>query len=369
MHNSLADIPPSGIMNRIIKVGICGMGRIGRFGHIPELSALPRQFQIVAVADTATDRLLDLPEGARNARTYASLAEMLRDPEVEMVTIATRHPDHVPMALQILAADKIAVVEKPVATSVAEMERLREAAQSHPHQLFFRHNRRFEPPFHKTQQLLQSGLIGQVHYIKLHRSVGFCRRNDWMTMPEFYGGLLTNWGPHLIDQALQLLDSPVKQIWADVRRVVSIGGGDDLFKILLTAENGRLADIEVAGCNALAGREIEVIGSRGTLASESGADGKIRVRHLEPELARGELAPHPENPPLTYGNLDEKLAFVDSIYECPKDLPGIWSTYYDEIVNGIPCPVTFEQAAEVVRVTEEVFRVSGFRGRKAAAPH
>ena len=347
--------------NRIIKVGICGLGRIGRLGHIPELSALPQQFQIVAVADTTPERLLDLPEGARNARPYASLKEMLQDSEVEMVTIATRHPDHVPMALEILDANKIAVVEKPVATSVAEMELLRQSALKHPHQLFFRHNRRFEPAFYKIHQLLQTGLIGEVQYIKLHRSVGFCRRNDWMTMPEFYGGLLSNWGPHLIDQALQLLDSPVQNIWADVRNVISIGAGDDLFKILLTAANGRLADIEVAGCNALPGREVEIIGTRGTLVSESCTDGKIRVRHLEPECARQPLKPHPENPPLAYGNFDEKLAFVDAIYESPQDLPSIWTTYYDEIVNGVPCPITIDQATEVVRVTQEVFRVSGFQ--------
>ena len=349
------------MQQRIIKVGICGLGRIGRLGHIPELGALPQQYQIVAVADTTPERLLDLPEAARNARTHASLEEMLQDTEVEMVTIATRHPDHVPMALKILAANKIAVIEKPVATSVAEMKLLRQSAQNHPHQLFFRHNRRFEPAFHKIRELLQTGLIGEVQYIKLHRSVGFCRRNDWMTMPEFYGGLLSNWGPHLIDQALQLLDSPVKNIWADVRHVISIGAGDDLFKILLTAENGRLADIEVSGCNALPGREVEVIGTRGTLVSENCNDGKIRVRYLEPGCATKELQPHPENPPLAYGNFDEKLAFVDATYECPKDLPSIWSTYYDEIVNGIPCPITIAQAAEVVRVTQEVFRVSGFQ--------
>ena len=347
--------------HRILKVGICGLGRIGRLGHIPELGALSQQFQIVAVADTAPERLHDLPEAVRNASTYASLEAMLQDPEVEMVTIATRHPDHVPMALKILAANKIAVVEKPVATSVAEMELLRQAAEAHPHRLFFRHNRRFEPAFHKIQQLIKTGLIGEVQYIKLHRSVGFCRRNDWMTMPEFYGGLLTNWGPHLIDQALQLLEAPVKQIWADVRHVISIGTGDDLFKILLAAENGRLADIEVSGCNALPGREVEVIGTRGTLVSESCTDGKIRVRYLESDCARQPLQPHPENPPLAYGNFDETLAFVDATYECPKDLPCIWSTYYDEIVNGVPCPITFEQAAEVVRVTQEVFHASGFQ--------
>ena len=346
---------------RIIKVGVCGLGRIGRLGHIAELGALPHQYQIVAVADTTSERLKDLPEPAKNARTYHSLEEMLQDPEIEMVTIGTRHRDHTPMALKILAANKIAVVEKPVATSVAEMETLRQAAAQHPHRLFFRHNRRFEPAFHKIRELLRNGIVGEVQYIKLHRSVGFCRRNDWMTMPEFYGGLLTNWGPHLIDQALQLLDAPVKNIWADVRHVVSIGAGDDLFKILLTAENGRLADIEVSGCNALPGREVEVIGTRGTLVSENCNDGKIRVRCLEPECARATLQPHPENPPLAYGNFDEKLAFIDATYETPNDLPSIWSTYYDEIVRGIPCPVTFDQAAEVVRVTEEVFRVSGFQ--------
>ena len=64
---------------RIIKVGVCGLGRIGRLGHIAELGALPHQYQIVAVADTTSERLKDLPEPAKNARTYHSLEEMLQD--------------------------------------------------------------------------------------------------------------------------------------------------------------------------------------------------------------------------------------------------------------------------------------------------
>jgi len=349
-------------MMRIIKVGTIGVGRIGLFGHIPEISSQPDRFQYVAVADNAPDRLEKLPESVRNVRKYFSLKEMLKDPEVEMITIGVRHPDHVPMALQIMEAGKIAVVEKPVATCTAEMELLRKALEKHPGKLFFRHNRRFEAAFMKIQELIRSGVIGEPHYIKLYRSIGYCRRNDWMTMTQFSGGLLTNWGPHLIDQALQLLDSPVRDIWADVRHVISIGDGDDLFKILLKGENGRLADVEVAGCNAMPGREMEIVGSRGTIVHENG---KIRARYLDPCVELKNLKPHPENPPYEYGNFDEKLYFVESQYEVPANTPSIWGAIYDDIVNGIPCPVTFAQAAEVVRVTEEAFRRSGFLPIKA----
>lgn len=84
-------------------------------------------------------------------------------------------------------------------------------------------------------------MLGRITLVKLHRACGYCRRNDWMTMTEFSGGLLTNWGPHVIDQALQFIGSPVADLWADVRSVISIGDGDDQIKLLLRGENGVVA--------------------------------------------------------------------------------------------------------------------------------
>lgn len=341
-----------------LKVGIVGVGRIGG-NHAEEIGGMPDKFELVACADHDPERLVkDVPEQLKNVAKYPSLEEMLKHPGLDMVTIAVRHPDHVPMAIQILEAGKIAVVEKPVATSVAEMEHLLAVAKKHPHKLFLRHNRRFEAPFIKVRELMNSGLIGEVQYIKLYRSVGFCRRNDWMTMTEFYGGLLSNWGPHLIDQALQLLDSPVVDLWADVRRVVSIGDGDDLFKILLKAKNGRLADIEVTGANTMPGREMEIIGSRGTIVY---SDGKIKARYIDPSVELKDLKPHPENPPKKYGNFDEMLYFVNAEYESPKiSQTVLWTYLYDEVTKGIPSPIKLEEGLETVRVTEEAFRKSGF---------
>ena len=345
-----------------LKVGIVGLGRIA-IAHAAEIAKYPDKFQWVAAADNDPDRLVNaVPSQLADTKKYDSLEAMLKHPGLDMVTIATRHPDHVPMALKVLEADKIALVEKPIATSTDELKVLLAAGAKHPNKLFFHHNRRFEPQFMKIKELCDSGLIGEVQYIKIYRSVGYCRRNDWMTMPEFYGGLLTNWGPHMIDQALQLLDSPVIDIWADVRHVISIGVGDDNFKIILKAANGRLADVEVSGSNAMPGREMEIVGSRGTLVSENG---KVIGRYLEPSLKLAKQKPDPENPPKAYGNFEDKLSFITSEFQIPgHEMSIFWSYLYDTAVNGKPFPITNEQSYEVVRVTEEAFRKSGFAAIK-----
>jgi predicted dehydrogenase len=348
-------------MKKIINAGIVGLGRISAV-HASEIASYPELFKWVACADNTPDRLENAHAALKDCAKYDSLDEMLKHPDLDMVTIATRHPDHVPMAIKILEAGKIAVVEKPAATSVAEMDLLLKVAEKYPHRLFVRHNRRFEAPFVKVMDLIASGLIGEVQYIKLYRSVGFCRRNDWMTMPEYYGGLLSNWGPHLLDQALQLLGSPVVDIWADVRRVVSIGAGDDLFKILLKGENGRLADVEVTGANTVSGREMEIIGNRGTIVFENN---KLTVRHIDPAVELKDLKPHPENPPKAYGNFDEEIYLVSSEYQLPSiEQKVFWEHLYKEAVDGIPSPITLAQAREVIRVTEEAFKRSGFANIK-----
>ena len=95
-----------------IKVGVVGIGRIGR-GHIKEITKYyPEQYEVIAVADHAPDRLENIPSLPENAKKYSSLDEMLKNPEIEMVTVGTRHPDHVPMSLKIMEAGKIAVDEK-----------------------------------------------------------------------------------------------------------------------------------------------------------------------------------------------------------------------------------------------------------------
>ena len=125
-----------------LNVGIVGLGRIS-YAHANEIAMNSEYFNLVACADHDPERLKDCPPELKDTAKYNSLEELLQHPGLDMVTIATRHPDHVPMALKVLEADKIVLVEKPVATSLAEMDVMLEMGRKHPHKLFVRHNHRF----------------------------------------------------------------------------------------------------------------------------------------------------------------------------------------------------------------------------------
>ena len=318
-------------MNKI-RFAVVGIGRMGR-GQIKEiLKNVPSRYELAAVCDVCADRMEGLPaEWGGEYRKYTSLDELLKDGSVDLVSLATRHLDHVPMALR-----------------------------KHPGKLFIRHNRRFEPAFVKAKELIDRGVLGTVHYLRLCRAVGYCRRNDWMTSPDEFGGLFTNWGPHLLDQALQLLEAPVTEVWADLRRAISIGAGDDMSRVLLRSANGRLAEIELSGVCTVPVRELEIIGTRGTLYYEGGAK-TIHVRMVDPAIEFRELRPHRDNPPLQYGNFEETLSFVDADYELPKTaLADVWKHCAATLLDQAPYPITIDEAMEVVRITEAVIRKSGF---------
>lgn len=347
-------------MSRIIKVGIVGLGRAGIGMHSSELAEYPDRFAIAAACDHAKERLENLPERFKGAKLYTDYSEMLQDDNVELVSIATRHPEHVPMALQALEAGKYVNIDKPYALNNREMAQLAEADKKYPGRIFLRHNRRYEAPFQKAMKLIATGVLGEINTVKLYRSVGYCRRNDWMTMTEFGGGLFTNWGPHIIDQALQYLDSPVVDLWANIRSIISIGDGDDHIKLLLKAANGRVADIEISGAHTLPGRELEIQGSRGTLIYP--VDGRIKMRYVDPEIEYKSLKPHPENPPMQYGNFDETLTFIEQFVEIPPiPMSEIWKHVYDAIVNKVPYPITIENGIAVTDIMEKAFRKSNFK--------
>ena len=353
-------------MKTVLRVGIVGLGRAGRNMQANEIAAFPELFKITAACDNDEARRKDLPPPFAEATLYADFADMLKDPNVDLVTIATRHGDHVPMAIQALQAGKYVLVDKPCALNSTMMDELLAVARRYPGHLFLRHNRRFEAPFQKALSLMRGGLLGTINLIKLYRSVGYCRRNDWMTLISEGGGLFTNWGPHIVDQALQFLESPVVDCWADIKSVISIGDGDDHIKVLLRAKNGRVADIEIAGSTTLSGHEIEIQGSRGTLIYP--VDGKIKMRYVDPDCEFRLLKAHAGQPPLQYGNFDEKLTFIEQLVEIPEIHSGeIWRRIYASIVKGEAFPVTLEQGAEVVRIMDQAFAVSGFA--PAAAFH
>ena len=151
--------------------------------------------------------------------------------------------------------------------NATEAEAIRQAAKEAKGNLYIRHNRRFEPTFQHIREIIASGILGNVHEIKLHRQ-HYSRRDDWQTLKRFGGGMLLNWGPHIVDHALLLLESPPKELFSDLRCVAAVGDAEDHIHLLLRGENGRVVDMQISGGSAIEEATYLVFGDRGALTSD-----------------------------------------------------------------------------------------------------
>ena len=350
---------------RRIKVGILGFGNAGRHMHAEELGAFPELFELYAMCDFDPARRAVAAADFPAMKRYECVTELLADPAVDLVTVATRNCDHTMHAMQALEAGKAVVVEKPIAVGTEQALELQYASERFPGKLFLRHNRRFEAAFNHVKEVIDSGKLGNVYAVRVHRHPTFGRRFDWQTTSAAFGGLLNNWGPHLVDQALQLLESPVADLWSDLQHRVAAGTADDYFKIVLRGENRRVVDVEVSGNTTLPDDLYYAEGDRGSLVVPL-AEKTIRLKYLDPAFRFG---PRHAN----YGNrvafgsygANEELRWIEE--ELPlapangrNDLKLMWKAVYDAVVNHVPYPITVAEGLEVVRVTEWARRASGF---------
>ena len=349
-----------------IRVGIVGLGRAGGLDpsswkmHCSELQGREGKFRIVAACDVIPQRRAQMV-ARYGCRPYARIEDLAADPNVDLVDIATRSCDHLPHALIALRAGKHVFLEKPITVDYAQALKLRSAAARAKGRLFIRHNRRFESAFVRIRDIIATGVLGDVFEIKLRRN-GFQRRADWQTILSFGGGQLLNWGPHIIDHALRLLESPVADVWGDLKRVAAVGDAEDQVRILLRGKNGRVVDLEISGGAALPEPEYMVLGSRGALTC-SGAD--LRMRYIDPAQKLLRFRARAATPGTAAAAVpSENLQWVEKAERvAPDDLAVIWDHLYEAIRNGKRFPITLEESVEVMRVISEVRKGTPFRAR------
>lgn len=341
-----------------VKFGICGLGRIG-FVHARHFSGEKAMYELVAGCDRDQQRAGKLAEQYKCA-SYDNFEEFLKNPDMELAIIATRSLDHAGNAVQALAAGKYVLLEKPVAVTSDDFRKLKRADKKYPGRLFFLHNHRFEPAFRNIRAMISSGVLGDIQVVKLCRHHPFRRRADWQSLLGCGGGQLSCWGPHLIDQALQYIGAPVRDVWSYLKRIVTPGDADDHMRIMIVGENGVVAELEVSDAVALPGAYCTVYGSRGTLVC---ADEKnIRLKYIDPEYKLPEITASASQPPLAggYGN-EEIIPWVEKNVKVEPDT-NMWEQVeidiarhlYRAIRENIPFPVKNSEALEVVRVTEIV---------------
>ncbi len=347
-----------------IRVGIAGLGRAGWGMQVKELEKKPGKFRIVAGCDPEDDFRDRLAE-AFGCRTYATVDELLADRDVEMASIATRSVDHCAHTTAALKTGRHVVLEKPIATTYAEARKIKAAAGRAKGKLLIRHNRRFDPDFLHVREIIASGVLGDVYEVKLSR-ISYQRRNDWQTLLGCGGGQLLNWGPHIIDHGLRFLESPVEEIWSDLKRIAAVGDAEDHLKIVLKGTNGRIVDIEISGGGAVPMPTFLVWGTKGGLTVEKDS---IRLRYLDPDAELAAREADTGTPRFGFSGAPDELKWIEKTVPVgPREQPDIWDEVHKAVREGAPYPITVDQAVEVMRVVSEVKKGTAFEIKAKKKP-
>lgn len=348
-------------MQKPIGIGIVGLGRAGWGMHGPELQGKEAQFRIVAGCDLDADHRRRFA-GKYRCTVYRDIKDLICDPNVELVDVASRSTDHVAHALQALRAGKDVFLEKPISVSHAEGLKLKQAQSRSKATLYIRHNRRFEPGFQHIHEIMRSGILGWVYEIKLRRN-GYDRRDDWQTLIRCGGGQLLNWGPHIIDHALRFLESPVAEQWSDLKRIAAVGNAEDHVHIILKGQNRRVVDLEISGGAALREPEYLVLGTKGALQS-SGEE--IRLRYLDPTRKLAPRHAKARTPKEGFGSPDHLPWIEQTIKVAPKSgatMTTIWDCLHASIRQGKRFPISLEQSLEVMRIVSAAKRGTPFASK------
>ncbi|HPN84040.1 MAG TPA: Gfo/Idh/MocA family oxidoreductase [Victivallales bacterium] len=350
-----------------IRIGIWGLGRGGLGMCASSILKLPEMYDVVAGCDIAQDRIDAAKEIIPSAHFYLNSEDFLKDKDVELVLIATRSVDHCSDAIRALSHGKYVFLEKPFATSYSDAKKLKRVSQKYPGKLFFRLNRRYEPAFNHVMEIISSGVLGEIYEVQMNRH-SYQRRSDWQTILKYGGGQLCNWGPHIIDHALCFLDSPVADIWSNLKKIAALGDAEDHVKIIFTGKNGRVVEMEISGGVSIPQNEYIVFGTKGTLTCDGEIGNTIKMKYLDPRQKLSKKKASHGNPSLKAGfSSEEKLKWIEKTMPvAPRNgfhVEYIWEDLFYAIRKGRKYPITIDHGVEIIRIIEAVRKGSQFKSK------
>jgi predicted dehydrogenase len=316
-----------------LRIGVAGLGRIGWAFHCKQLAAHP-DWVLTAVADTEPARRQEAVDTLHCA-AFADFAEMCAQAGLDAVVIATPTHLHEAMVMTALRQGLHVLLEKPMAPTYAEAERIVAAAEAAGRVLTVYQPHRLAAYFQHLKAIVNDGRIGRVTLVQ-RGAFSYARRNDWQSLQQFGGGMLNNYGAHYLDQVLQLVGYDVRRVWCTLQRVASLGDADDVVRIALETAGGVVADCTISQASVGKGPyEFVVWGTSGTVMQTSN---EITVRWFDPAA----LPPKELDPNLA--SADRKYP-SDAVDLCEETLP----------VNPALQVDVFANLAQAIRGTAPVF--------------
>lgn len=341
--------------NDPLRVALIGYGLAGSVFHAPLIQATPGMV-VAAVVTGAPERQQQIRHDLPGAEVFSDVEALWQQSSrYDLVVVAAPNRAHAALGIAALQAGLPVVIDKPLASSLAEGEHLLRVSKETGKMLSVFQNRRWDNDFLTVRRLLASGILGTVirYESRYERYRLAPRANAWRERgdPQEGGGLLFDLGSHLIDQAMQLFGRPT-QVYAEIDlRRPHVTVDDDTF-VSLHFVNGVRAHLWMNVVSRLPAQRLRVSGLLGTY-EKWGLDPQeeaLRAGRRPGETDWG------QEPRERWGRLSTDSAGEDGIHIDGQieTVAGAYQTYYsllaEALRSGGKPPVDAADSLAVLRI-------------------
>lgn len=260
-----------------IRIGIIGSRFVAHL-HAEGLRRVPGA-QIAAAASPSEEHVREFARRFDIPHTFTDYRQMLRQDDIDAVTVACPNDLHCEVTIVAAAAGKHVFVDKPLALNLAECDRMIEACREAGVVLMYGENLCFAPKYVRAKQLADEGALGDVYYVR-QLECHYGPHSDWFwDVERSGGGVLMDMGCHSIAFVRWVYgNAPVESVYAQLGRFVHAERtqGDDHSLVLMRFQGGRLALAENSWARAggLDDRA-EIYGSKGLTVADLARGGAL----------------------------------------------------------------------------------------------
>lgn len=336
-------------------LGIIGYGGMAG-NHNRQLEHKNVRVKIKGVYDIDPKRLDVAKEQGHIA--YSSKEELLNDKEIDIVLVATTNEYHKALAIEALRAGKHVICEKPATMNSTELEEIIKVADECGLVFTVDQNRRYNRDFINVWRTIDSGVIGKPYVIESRVEGSRGMPEGWRTKKAQGGGMMFDWGVHLIDQVMYMVKEKVKSVYCKMYHI-NYPEVDDNFRLTMTFESGLTAHIEISTNNFINHPRFYVLGTEGTMIITEW-DGTVKVvkKLCDDNEWDAEIKKVKAGPTKTMAPRDPSTVEVIELTE-PKDVVDNLDPVYEQLVNaieGAPLAIKPEETLRVMKVMEAAFK-------------
>jgi predicted dehydrogenase len=274
-HVPRIGLSPAPIRTAVVGYGYWGPNLARNLGERPELD-------LELMCDRDEDQCAAFSRRFPHVRTTPELAHVLEDSGVDAVVVATPPQSHFGIVKAALEAGKHVLVEKPLATTLADACELAQLADAHERVLMPGHTFVYSPAVNAVRDLIQSGEVGDIHFITSSR----------MNLGKYtVDGVVCDLAPHDLSILLHWLEQPVVEVAASGSSVLREDVAETAF-LTFTFERGQTANVQISWLAPRKLRQMIVVGSKRMVQyDDTAADEPVRVYDRGMDM----LPPAPSN--------------------------------------------------------------------------